>query len=303
MEVAALSTHGGNAVDAAEVFKNFDHIMCQCQSKKDIFFLVILTSWMEVTMPKTNVKKCWHQNCSSFPELIESINNPLCKQPELTFEGLIGENVSHGVMCPDYFAKGMFTALLRALSVPDDLFDILWDKSAGHGGDARIWFKGQLLSVELKWSSVANVGAQLGWQWKTTESQKYGNALVFLFAHKAFQPWITRNEPNLVKTAVAVDKTLENPRIHLSDHPSKWLKQTSMLIYDSTQFGKKKDIGATVPPAKLQIEYTRSFKGHEHYLHPKNVIVPCDDLESIHNNLYEACERYYSTKFVCSLNK
>src|SRR5689334_13332949 len=79
----------------------------------------------------------------------------------LTFESFIGPNVSHGVMCPDYFAKAMFLALARAFNVGNGLFEVLWETSAGHGGDAKLWYNGIRLDVELKWSSLANVGVQL----------------------------------------------------------------------------------------------------------------------------------------------
>jgi len=249
-------------------------------------------------MEATEAQKSWYfrgdgEETSQTVELSTFRLSP--ETSTLTFDSFIGNDVSHGVMCPDYFAKAMYLALARALSVGDGLFEALWDSSAGHGGDAKLWFHGVRFDVELKWSSLANVGVQLGWQWKTLATQKSSIDIVVLFAHKAFQPWMQSSSPELFKKAKEADRALRNPAPKLTDHPATWFEQTSVLVYDRTQFSKKAGDGIAIPPSKLQLDYTRKFKGMDDTLHGKNVIMPCSDLRRFRNALLKACERCLKT--------
>lgn len=214
--------------------------------------------------------------------------------PNLTVQSLIGDSISHGCMCPDYFAKAMALALKQALQIPDLEIDPGWAYSAGHGADAILWFDSIALTLELKWSCVAEVGTSIGWQWKTLAKQKKATDIVILFGHLAFQPWMETKSPDLVRQAKNEIPELSHPPPHLDNHPATWFNNTRVLIYDRTQFhskqkGNKNDVVGSIPPAKLQLIYKRKFKGMNHNLHPMNCIIPCTNLEKIRTTLINAC--------------
>lgn len=213
------------------------------------------------------------------------------KYPNLTVQSLIGNSLSHGCMCPDYFAKAMVLALQHALNIPGLEIDPGWTYSAGHGIDAILWFDSIALTLELKWSCVAEVGTSIGWQWKTLANQKKATDIVILFGHLAFQPWMENKSPKLVREAQLEIPELLHPPPHLDNHPATWFNNTKVLIYDSSQFHSKQknDEAGSIPPAKLQLIYKRKFKGMNHKLHPMNHIIHCTDLKKIRTTLINAC--------------
>jgi len=217
--------------------------------------------------------------------------------PDINVQSLIGDGalISHGCVCPDYFAKAIIVALGHALQIPGLKIDPGWASSAGHGIDGSLMFENVTLTLELKWSCLAEVGVSIGWQWKTLSNQKQSVDIAILFGHLAFQPWMQKKAPELFTTGSKVITKLSSssPPAQLTHHPATWFSTTQVLIYDCTQFCSSDNV---IPPAKLQLVYTRKFKGMDNVLHPKNHIIHCTDLKKIRTTLIDACKRCIKQK-------
>lgn len=231
------------------------------------------------------VLKSWHLGFDSDFSSDNLLMQFEREYPSLTFEQLIG-NVSHGVMCPDYFAKAMLKAYALIFRSPGGTIVPQWQTSAGNGPDALIMYQGKALVTEIKWSCLAEVGVSVGWQWKTTMKQKGEFDIAILFGHLAFQPWMLKKVPLVVRNAVEKLQLNDLDLPKLSDHPLKWLRATKVAIYDRTQ------ARSGIPPSKLQVLYKNKMKKHgDDHLHPTNVIKPCTSLIDVYERLLACCKR------------